>query len=90
MSDETSDVSTLTQVQSEIEAEVLVAALDDDYGIEARSAGGLTSGFRAEAPGYVRILVRTEDLERAQAALVEIQKHRSEIDWSQTDISGDP
>lgn len=89
MTDQAGDVTTLVQVASEIEAEAIAAALED-RGIRAEAAGGYTAGFRAEAPGMVRILVRTEDLEKAKAALAEIQKDRAELDWSKVDISGDP
>jgi type III secretory pathway lipoprotein EscJ len=60
----------LTTVETEAEAALLMAALRD-RGIEARATGQLTSGFRAEAPGGVRILVRQSDLDRAAEVLRE-------------------
>lgn len=62
----------LISMLSEAEAATLIAALDA-YGITAQSTGGLTSGFKAEAPGDVRVLVRQSDLERAKTALAEIR-----------------
>ncbi|GJM19880.1 MAG: hypothetical protein DHS20C14_20930 [Phycisphaeraceae bacterium] len=46
-------------------------SLLEEHGIEARMVGGLTAGFRAEAPGRVRVLVHAADLERARAILSE-------------------
>jgi NADPH:quinone reductase-like Zn-dependent oxidoreductase len=62
----------LTQVRSEERAAVLLTALAD-RGIEAHMVGGFTSGFRAEAPGGVDVVVRQADLERALAILNELQ-----------------
>ena len=81
------DVTTLVQVTTEIEAEAIAAALED-HDIRAETAGGYTAGFRAEAPGMVRVLVRSEDYERAKVALKEIQEDRASIDWSKVDFSG--
>lgn len=60
----------LTTVMSEAEAAILVAQLED-HGIPAQISGGLTGGFRAEAPGSVKILVHEENMERAKAFLAE-------------------
>ena len=61
---------TLITAANEIEAATIVNYLAQ-FDIKALSAGGYTSGFRAEAPGDVKILVRQEDLERARQALAE-------------------
>lgn len=58
----------LTTVMTEAEAAILVAQLED-HGIPAQISGGLTGGFRAEAPGSVRVLVHEENMERAKAFL---------------------
>ena len=58
----------LSSVPSEAQAVMIVAALED-RGIQARTQGELTSGFRAEAPGQVQVLVRLSDLERAREVL---------------------
>jgi hypothetical protein len=58
----------LTMRANETSAVLLVGALEQE-GIRAMLEGQLTSGFRAEAPGQVRVLVRGEDLERAQQVL---------------------
>lgn len=67
------DPVVLTSVSFETQAAIIVAVLQDG-GIEAYSTGGLTSGWRAEAPGMVQVLVRQGDLERAQQLLDEAQE----------------
>ncbi len=62
----------LTTVPTEAEAAMIVAALDA-HGIEAQTSGQLTSGWRAEAPGGVNVVVRHADLEAAQAAMQELK-----------------
>ena len=51
--------------------------------------GRFTSGFRAEAPGRLQIVVRRSDLDQAQQALAEIREDQGKIDWSTIDV-GDP
>lgn len=75
----------LLSVSNEIEAGVIVTALAE-YGIEALTTGGYTSGFKAEAPGYVAILVKQADLDRAKQALAEIQQQKDEVDWANVDV----
>ncbi len=68
MAEDPNRVVVLTTVPTEAEAATIVAALDGG-GIQARITGELTSGFRAEAPGDVRVLVREADLEQARELL---------------------
>jgi hypothetical protein len=63
----------LISTSHEIEAAAIVNALQL-YGIKSHAAGGYTSGFRAEAPGTVDVLVRQADFDQAKKALAEIQK----------------
>lgn len=79
---------TLTIVNLEAHAEMIVAALRDE-GVDAYAVGGLTGGFRAEAPGSVKVMVAEQDHERAGEALERIQREAADIDWSQVDV-GDP
>jgi len=65
----------LTTVPLEAEAALLVAALADQ-GIEAMHVGELTTGFRAEAPGDVQILVRARDVDRAREILSDFEGQR--------------
>lgn len=67
---------------------MIVAALAE-HEMLATMTGQFTAGFRAEAPGWVRILVAEQDLPRAQALLEEIKAEQGEIDWSQVDV-GEP
>lgn len=79
----------LTSVPHEMEAGLIVAALGQE-GIRARASGILTAGFRAEAPGEVRILVLEDDLSRAQDVLESIREDDGRtVDWSEVDV-GDP
>lgn len=78
----------LTSTPHELHSGMIVAALERE-GIRARAAGALTAGFRAEAPGWVKILVFEEDLERARDVLRNVETDEEPIDWSQVDV-GDP
>jgi len=75
----------LTRVRNEAESGLVVGALEQE-GIQAEIFGEFTSGFRAEAPGDVKILVRSEDLARAQQVLKELRENHAAIDWSQVDV----
>jgi hypothetical protein len=78
----------LLSVASEIEAAAMVNALAE-CGVEAFAAGGYTSGFKAEAPGDVKILVKHTDLDRARQALAEIRQQQGDIEWSiANDVKG--
>jgi len=61
---------TVAQYDSELEAGFAQSLLEEN-GIECRTVGGPTAGFRAEAPGKVRLLVHARDAERAEAVLRE-------------------
>ncbi len=78
----------LTRVPSDLEAAAIVTALAA-RGIDASTTGSFTSGFRAEAPGNVQVVVRRQDLDRAKQMLTEIEKDQTSVDWSQVDV-GDP
>ncbi len=72
MGQKADDSTKLIEVRSEAQAALIVAALED-AGINANAQGGLTAGFRAEAPGGVDVFVRRSDLERAREVLREIK-----------------
>jgi hypothetical protein len=65
MSAESDTLEVVARVTNEMEASLIVQCLANQ-GINARAVGGFTSGFRAEAPGDVSVLVRSGDLERAK------------------------
>lgn len=58
----------VAEYQTELEAGFAKSLLEGE-GIECRTVGGITAGFRAEAPGRVRLLVHRSDFERARALL---------------------
>ena len=58
----------LTRVPNELEAALIVNTLTE-YGIPATATGGFTSGFKAEAPGDVRVLVKRSDIAAARDLL---------------------
>ncbi|MHC4910459.1 MAG: putative signal transducing protein [Planctomycetota bacterium] len=74
----------VAQVESEWQA-TLIADVLRDNGIDAAVAGALTAQFRAEAPGYARVIVPEEQSERAGAILEKHRTETSDIDWSQVD-----
>jgi len=75
----------VAKVRNEIEAAAIVTALAAE-GIEATTTGEYTSGFRAEAPGQVSVVVRNADLVRAEQILAEFKEHEPDIDWSNVDV----
>ena len=75
----------LTSVRTELEAGVVVGALEA-RGIQATMSGVYTANFRTEAPGWVEVLVGEDDLGEAQAVLAEVGDEREEVDWSQVDV----
>lgn len=70
---------------TELEASMIATGLNE-RGIEARVVGGATAGFRAEAPGMVKVLVHADDLAEAQCVIKEIRDEAKEIDWSEVDL----
>ncbi len=78
----------LTSVRTDVEAAAIVGALTA-RSIVASTTGGYTAGFRAEAPGYVNVIVKYEDLDRARHALADIEQDQPDVDWSQVDV-GEP
>ena len=73
MSDDPDRAVVLTTAATEVEGAMIVAALEE-HGVQAQMTGALTSGFRAEAPGGLQIIVRYGDLDQAQSALRAIEK----------------
>ena len=89
MTSDPNNPEVLLSVANEIEAGAIVTALAE-CGIEAFAAGGYTSGFKAEAPGSIALLVKRAELDRAKRVLVELQEEREEIDWSKVDVGETP
>jgi hypothetical protein len=88
MTHEPEHIAVLTSTPLEMEAGIIVAALERS-GIKSTMAGQTTAGFRAEAPGWVQVLVAEDDLERARAVLDDVRQHHDKIDWASVDV-GEP
>lgn len=58
------------EFDNELQANFIVTRLEE-AGVPAWVTGQHTAGFRAEAPGRVRVLVRAVDVDRAREALRE-------------------
>lgn len=80
-----SEPITLAVFPDEMYAQMLVDALSDQ-GIMAQVAGGVTGGFRAEAPGMVKVLVRATDAERAKSVFTDWEHESQAIDWDNVDV----
>jgi hypothetical protein len=78
----------LISVRTELEAGIIVGALEQ-HDIKSTMTGVYTAGFRAEAPGWVQVLVAEYDLAAAQAILEEVRRGDEDVDWSQVDV-GEP
>lgn len=88
MSTDATRLKTLLSVPNELEAAMIVNALEE-HGIRARMAGAASAGFRAEAPGDVAILVAQDLVEHAREVLAGLDRGDTEVDWSQVDV-GEP
>jgi hypothetical protein len=88
MNEKDGTLATLTTVPSEFEAQLLVNLLGD-RGIAARTTGASTAQFRAEAPGLVRVLVKSDDLAAARS-VVQQARIQSEPSVEDPDASERP
>jgi|GEM_PF-3527701 len=83
----TTDQSTtiLIEVLTEVEALSIVNVLQEK-GITATQVGALTAGMRTETVGTVQVLVKSCDLEKANATLIAYQEALKNIDWDDVDL----
>lgn len=81
------ELRTLTQVDNELQGSLIVTQLKE-AGIHATLTGVFTAGFRAEAPGYVDVVVEEKDFDKAQQVLKAMELEKP-VDWSQVDV-GEP
>ena len=72
------ELVTVAERPDGMSASIIVSVLQD-AGIRATSNGEFTAGFRAEAPGMVRILVFESDAERARQVISEIKREPPEV-----------
>jgi len=80
------DSIVLITVPREVEAQLIVAALEEK-GVLARQSGGAVSGFKVAVPTEVTIYVHPEDHDKAVLAYAEIREEADHIDWSQVDLN---
>ncbi len=66
-------------------AQMLVDALAD-ADIEAVLEGGVTSGFRAEAPGMVNVLIDERESDNARSVFEDWEHQGEAIDWDSVDL----
>ncbi|MCW5758105.1 MAG: DUF2007 domain-containing protein [Phycisphaeraceae bacterium] len=66
----------IAQYATEIEATFAANALRE-AGIRCELVGGASSGFKAEAPGHVRILVSQHDADAARLLLEDFSQERA-------------
>lgn len=88
MAQDADNLARLTSVRTEMEAGVIVSNLEE-RGIQATMSGIHTANFRAEAPGWVEVLVAENALPQAKEVLEEARSQHDDIDWSQVDV-GEP
>jgi len=67
------DLRVLTSVPHDFQAALIVNALQEQ-GIRGAVSGTYTAGFRAEAPGWVQVLVREADLPAAAAVFETVER----------------
>lgn len=85
MQNDEGHLATLAILSGEIEAKLLADELKN-RGIAAEASGTLTAGFRAEAPGSVKVLVHEKDLAVAKQIMAEYLASKQAIDWDQVDV----
>jgi hypothetical protein len=83
------EIVKLTRCWTEVEATSIAAALRDE-GIHVEVSGGISGGFRAEAPGSIWVLVRAADKNRAEKLLEDLRESAADIDWSKVDVDEPP
>jgi len=90
MHDPQNNPVSLLSVPNDFEAAMVVSALAA-HEVDATTSGEFTSGFRAEAPGDVKVLVRQRDLGRAREVLDELENEppADEQSWGADDSAWD-
>lgn len=76
-------LETVAERPMESAALILVSVLKD-AGIRAIATGGFTAGFRAEAPGMVKVQTFEADAERARQVIAEIRELATDESDDQT------
>ena len=85
MPDNDAHLVPLISTPGEPQAAIIVNVLKEQ-GVKAVAEGGLTSGFRAETYGEVRVMVFENELDRARRLLKQYRDEVKDIDWDQVDL----
>ncbi len=79
-SHEMDDAKLVTVAERDLESAALIlVSILEDAGIRAIATGGFTAGFRAEAPGVVKVQTFEVDAERARQVISEIRELPDDI-----------
>ena len=78
-------VVTLAVFTEDMLAQMLAEALES-AGIQCEIEGGVTSGFRAETPTVVKVIIHRNDQEKAQVIFEEWEHAGDSIDWDEVDL----
>ena len=78
-------VVTLAVFTEDMLAQMLAEALES-AGIQCEIEGGVTSGFRAEAPTVVKVIIHRNDQKKAQAVFEEWEHAGDSLDWDEVDL----
>ncbi|MCA9122310.1 MAG: DUF2007 domain-containing protein [Planctomycetaceae bacterium] len=70
--------------ENAIEAGAIVTALESE-GIETTTTGSYTSGFQAEAPGQVQVVVRQSQAEKARLVLHQLEEQANDLECDESD-----
>lgn len=74
-SHEMDDAKLVTVAERDLESAALIlVSVLKDAGIRAIATGGFTAGFRAEAPGVVKVQTFEADAEQARQVIAEIRE----------------
>jgi hypothetical protein len=65
---------------------ILICDALAEHGVRAVYNGDMVAGFRAEAPGMVRVLVRADEFDLAKRLLAAEEIESASVDWSQVDV----
>lgn len=77
---EMDDAKLVTVAERDLESAALIlVSVLKDAGIRAIATGGFTAGFRAEAPGVVKVQTFEVDAERARQVISEIRELPDDI-----------
>ncbi|HBV65740.1 MAG TPA: hypothetical protein DEF45_22280 [Rhodopirellula sp.] len=77
---EMDDAKLVTVAERDLESAALIlVSVLKDVGIRAIATGGFTAGFRAEAPGVVKVQTFEVDAERARQVISEIRELPDDI-----------